>query len=930
MQTIGIEGAGMTGELIGRAAELTAAGELLLDPGSEPSALLIEGEPGIGKTALVEAVTLAAGDAAIPVLTSRPVEVEERLSYAGLIDLVAGLDPGRLFALPGPQQRALEIALRRREPDQAAPDPLAVSLAFLSVIRSMTAAGPLVIVVDDLQWLDPATERALGYALRRETGPMRLLFAARSETRPALFDEVGHGLHGGRVQHMTLSPLSSAALHHIFKVQLGENFPRPLLVRIEQASGGNPFFALEIARAIAAGRIEPSPGRPLAVPDDLGAIVTQRLSALDPPTQSLLLHIAAAGEIESSALEMMAERDISPSIDEAVTARVLESIDGKLRFTHPLLTSSVYVSASQPAREKVHAELAAAAEDIERKAVHLALSGAGATVAVQRDLEAAAAKAQARGAPEVAVDLLQLACDVSDAPAPSVKRALADATMRAGDAAGAGRMLTELVASMPPGPARAEVLQLSAAVAYETSGSELCVALAQQGLAEAGDDRALRVRLYWTLASVSYHDVAAAVSYADSALALLDETEDPEVDLLCTVLMTAVGMRSLAGRPLDVGLVERALALEAHCSLRTSDRPSAHYAALLKYKDDYAGARVLLDRTRKSVEEEGEEGALPYVLSHYPQLELWSGHLRAAREAALEHLALAERTGQGAQRATALFNLSLADAHLGNVEEALAEAGESLAFAEQEEDLYFIGLACWALGAAHVHGGNPEAALTPLERAAALREKIGVKDPGRWRSYPDHVEALVAAGDLQRARQQTDLLLERGLAANSISGVATGHRSRALVAAAAGELAEAKLHLKLALEAHQEWDSPFERARTLQIAGLLSRRQRAKGEAKTALEEARAVFDSLGARLWADRAQGELARLGLRPTAPLELTETERRVAELAASGLTNKEVAAALFISPKTVEANLAKVYRKLGIRSRAELGARLGAPHI
>lgn len=245
------------------------------------------------------------------------------------------------------------------------------------------------------------------------------------------------------------------------------------------------------------------------------------------------------------------------------------------------------------------------------------------------------------------------------------------------------------------------------------------------------------------------------------------------------------------------------------------------------------------------------------------------------------------------------------------------------------DDVYFIGLACWGLGAAHLHAGDPAAGLAPLDRGAALREQIGVKDPGRWRFYAEHVEALLAAKEIDRAEHEAELLLERSVRVDRVSGLATGHRSLALVAAARGNLDEATAHLARAREAHERWANPFERARTLLVLGQLARRKKAKGEAKAALDEASAVFDSLGARLWADRAQGELARLGLRPSAPLELTETERRVAELAASGLTNKEVAAALFISPKTVEANLAKVYRKLGIRSRAELGARLGATH-
>lgn len=916
----------MTGNLIGRTAEMSAARAGLLTSDPEPAALLVLGEPGIGKTALVEELSVEALAGGFRILTARPVETEARLSYSGLIDLLAGV-PETLFAeLPAPQRRALEVALRRRDPEQTSRDPLAVSLSLLSLLRRMVEGSAVLIVVDDLQWLDRATERALGYALRRERGPLRLLFAARDDVRPALFDEVTHELAGGLVEELHLAPLSSAALHHIFREELDVNFARPLLVRIEQASGGNPFFALEIARAISEGRIDTKPGRPLAVPGDLSILVTERLASLSVSTRTLLVYMAAAGEIDADLSQALLGGAAAPAVREAVTAGIVEEADGHLRFTHPLLTSSVYGAASDEELRKVHSALAEASGDIERRAVHLALSGGRAEGAAESHLEQAAAHALSRGAPEVAVELLQLACDMSPHPSASLQRALADASFRGGDATGAEATLETLVASMPPGPERARALLLSAAVAYETSGIERCAALAEQGLEEAGDDPVLRARLYGTLAAVTYDDIAKAASYSASAIELLDETEDPDIDSLCLALVTAVSNATMAGQGLKIELIERALALEPQTSLRPSDRPSAAYGAILKYNDDYEGARLWLDKTKQSIEEEGDEGGVPYILSHYPQLELWSGNLSAARTVALEHLAYAERTGQQAQRAQALFNLSLADAHLGNVEDALSAAEKALVLAEEMDDVYFIGLACWGLGAAHVHLGDPLAGLAPLDRGAALREKIGVKDPGRWRFYAEHVEALLAAKEIDRAEHEADILIERSVRVDRVSGLATGYRSRALVAATRGNLDEATAHLARALKEHERWGNPFERARTLLVLGQLARRKKAKGKAKAALDEARAIFDSLGARLWADRAQGELARLGLRPFAPLELTETERRVAELAASGLTNKDVAAALFISPKTVEANLAKVYRKLGIRSRAELGVRLG----
>jgi hypothetical protein len=323
--------------MIGRTKELERARGLLLSERSEPSALLIDGEPGIGKTSLVEAAVGIAQQAGMQVWTSRPVEAEERLSYSGLTDLLAAVPSEDFDALPDPQRRALLIALRRRDPEQTAPDPLTVSLAILSLVRRMASRGPLVVVVDDVQWLDPATERALSYAARRAEGPLKLVFSARSERIPELFDEIKGSLKG--VVSLTVAPLSSAALHHIFKAHLGESFPRPLLVRIEQACAGNPFYALEIGRAIASGRIQPMPGAPLVVPDELASLITERLALLDQGTRDMLLYVAAAGEIRTNDLEKLLGGDQTVRIDQAKKAAVVEVLEGGLRFSHPLLTS---------------------------------------------------------------------------------------------------------------------------------------------------------------------------------------------------------------------------------------------------------------------------------------------------------------------------------------------------------------------------------------------------------------------------------------------------------------------------------------------------------------------------------------------------------------------------------------------------------------
>jgi DNA-binding CsgD family transcriptional regulator len=204
-------------------------------------------------------------------------------------------------------------------------------------------------------------------------------------------------------------------------------------------------------------------------------------------------------------------------------------------------------------------------------------------------------------------------------------------------------------------------------------------------------------------------------------------------------------------------------------------------------------------------------------------------------------------------------------------------------------------------------------------------ERVGCREPGIHRMHANAAEAAVALGELERAEQIGNFLEEHGEQINHHWSLATGARVRALVTAARGDLEAGLAAVEEAMERHEPLAMPFERARTLLVKGVIERRARRRGQAKKSFEQALEIFEHLGASLWVERARAELDRVGLRRSSGAELTEGERRVAELAARGLTNREVAAALFMSPKTVEANLSRAYRKLGISSRAELGAQL-----
>jgi DNA-binding CsgD family transcriptional regulator len=368
--------------------------------------------------------------------------------------------------------------------------------------------------------------------------------------------------------------------------------------------------------------------------------------------------------------------------------------------------------------------------------------------------------------------------------------------------------------------------------------------------------------------------------------------------------------------------VQRGLELERLAPAPSvADRLSAALGAWLKYQGDYDGARYWLEATRAAAEAEGDESSLPYALSHLPQLELWAGNWERARALAHEHLDLATQIAQPSQRRQALYNLSLVQAHMGLTDEARAMAQELLRDGEAEGDDWDVSNALAVLGFVDLSLGQAAPAAAQLWRSIELRESLGTVEP--LRSQADCVEALLQLGQLERAAEVDARLGEQALITKREPLLAVAARSRALLAAARGDLDRAGKALDEAQAHHDRVTVRFDLARTLLVAGQLSRRRGERKVARETLERAGAMFGDLGAPVWEARALAELRRIPVRRGAPTELTATEQRVAELAASGRTNREVAKELFISPKTVEVNLARAYRKLGVTSRAQLGA-------
>jgi DNA-binding CsgD family transcriptional regulator len=912
--------------VVGRERELAAVRELL-NPGDRRfRALVAEGEPGIGKSTVVRAGIEEAEAAGLVVLSCRPVEAEAKLAFASLGDLLAPVVDDALDGLPGPQKAALEVAMLRATPGEgSSSDGRALGMAVQSLLRQLASVSPVLVAIDDVQWLDRGSSAALAFACRRlHDCPVRVFAALRVEEAEVV-DVLGLGSSlPGALERLRLGPLSLSGLYHVIRAELGQVLPRPALLRIEKASGGNPLFAVELARGLNSASASPGSGALLPVPSTLADLLSERIGRLSGTTQQTLLVAASLASQEVSLVEAALGRPVQGDLDRAARAGVARVRDGRVQYDHPLLAAAVQRKASPAERRAAHRALAAVVPEPEQHARHLALGADDPEAEVAIALDTAAKAAAARGAPEVAVELAELACGSTPFSQPEAfaerRLWLAEYRFRAGDADEACRLAKELFETVQQGKLRAAAAELLARVLHVAGTSADAAGYCLDALADASAVPELQARMHATVALVSWHDFRLARHHAKLALDLVDAgaVQGPEVQL--RALMAYIQAEFYAGHELPNDLVERGLALERLAPAPSvADRLSAALGAWLKYQGDYDGARYWLEATRAAAEAEGDDSSLPYALSHLPQLELWAGNWERASALAYEHLELAVQIAQPSQRRQALYNLSLVQAHMGLIDQARTIAGELLGDAEADD--WDISNALAVTGFLELSLGEAAPAVADLSRSLELRESLGTLEP--LRSQADCVEALLQLGRLDEAGAVDALLSQRALSTKREPLLAVAARSRAHMAAARGDLEAAARAVDEANAHHERVSVPFDVARTLLVAGQLNRRRGERKLAKEALERAHAIFGDLGAPLWQARALAEMRRIPIRRGAPSELTPTEQSVAELAASGRTNREVAEALFISPKTVEANLARAYRKLGVTSRAQLGA-------
>ena len=450
--------------LIGREDELDIV-EAFLDGVTEgPGALVLSGEAGIGKTALWETGVDEARRRHVQVLSCRGVEVEASLSFAVLSELLADVLDGTAPSLPPPRRRALEVALLLADPGDYSPDAYAIGLAVLDVLRLVAQDGPLLVALDDVQWLDPSSAGALQIALRRlRYEPVGLLATVRRTPDIPVAFELKGVFPEDRLTTLPVGPLSAGAVHRLLEERLGLELTRPELGRVQEATAGNPFFALELGRELVRTNTRPSAGQALPVPESLQELLGDRLARLPTETGDVILFAAAlARPTIDTVAAAHGDRDRVLEAVETATQEGVVELDGpRIRFPHPLVASICYEQALAWKRRAVHQALAEAVGDVEERARHLALAADGPDAEVAAALDAAAEQAEARGAPAAGAELSELAAELTpgDAALARHRRFRAAHLHRiAGSHVQAATQLEQLLPDVPRGSERADVL----------------------------------------------------------------------------------------------------------------------------------------------------------------------------------------------------------------------------------------------------------------------------------------------------------------------------------------------------------------------------------------------------------------------------------------------------------------------------------------
>ena len=906
--------------LTGREAEQEQIDQLLERAAAGNSGVLVlRGDPGIGKTTLIEYAASRAGP--MRVLRATGIEAENELGFAGLYSLLYPV-ADYLTALPGQQAAALRAALGLGY-DGARPqaqDRLAVAAGTHSLLTTTAEDQPLLILVDDLHWLDPASQEALLFALRRLD---RDAVACLVTMRPGPAAPAG-------LPCQELAGLGRDAAERLVESIAGTRPAPEVTRRLHAETGGNPLALAELSAVLTAAQLE---GAELPeAPPEPGTAIRQRFAArlerLSPQSKTALLVTAAAGRCAvaevNAAVARLGNGDSTAFFDEAEAAGLIRLVNDGIEFSHPLLRSLAYHGAAPAQRRAVHRALAEtlAGRDAERAAWHLAAAATGPDDAAAAALDTAAGK----GAPLEAAAAWERAAELSADPDRRSSRLAeaAEAALEGGDLDRV-RRLTQRLPAPEQRRTRARMLAVRGRLALLTGQ----MAIAQGELAESADltadaDPLHAVELLDQAVSAALeagrYDEA---SRAAERMADLAERSDETARFLADLAHGGLAWLRGEAEP-GMTLIQRAMA-RTEASPALAARPERQLDLASAWCD--AGrpdrARPCAERAVELARSEGAGGRLPRALAWASWLDGEGGRWSRALAYGSQALDLALATGQS-------YLACYAYATLANVEAAQGRDDDCLRHANGAEQLALeLGLRKLEVQARRSRAlldlgrGRLEEAITRYEGLRRLTADAGIAHP-YYSTIPDLIEAYARVGAIDQARALLPEFLASVPGRANPQSAARAARCRGLVAA---DDFDAPFLEAIAL--HERGDVVFQHARTRLAYGERLRRAQRRRDARVHLRAAAEIFDRLDARPWAERARAELAASGetlaRAGDGAEQLTPQELQIALLVTEGRTNAEVGRAVFLSTRTVEFHLSRAYRKLGVSSRTELTRRL-----
>jgi DNA-binding CsgD family transcriptional regulator len=910
-------GARFDASLYGREAERSVI-EALIEGAhaSRSGVLVIRGEAGVGKSTLLEDARVRAPG--MQLLRCVGIESEAQLPFAALHQLLRPV-LGHLEKLPGPQARALRAALGLGA--GGGDDRFLISLAVLSVLAETAEQGPLLCLVDDAQWLDDASADALVFVARRlEAEGIALLFAAREgETRhfeaPAL-------------PEIRLGGLDADAAGELLAHRAGISLSQEARERLVEQTGGHPLALLELPSVL--GQAELAAGEPLLTPVPISARLADaflaRALALPDETQTLLLVAAAddTGQI-STVFDAAAQLGVRPEALDPAEQGALTRVRGtQLEFHHPLVRSAVYQGAPLSRRLAAHRALASVLDgeaDADRRAWHRAAASMAPDPAVVEDLEQAAARARQRGGFAAASRALERAAVLTPEELPRARRlALAAENAWLAGQLERARMLLERARPLASAPIeRAEIERYFGLIELAGGIPANAFRLLFRAAAEVAPLDGARALQLLNLASIA----ALYADDGDAAIAIADLARTLEVDanpLDCMLVQLLIGLGAHFERDFSDAAASLRSALAFEEQLREAALAEHPVAVLFAgraalFLSDDERAYPLHQEAAARARASGALSLLTQILPRLAHLELRAGHPVSASANAAEGLRLARELGQHDIAAYALVVQALIAAYSGAEDECRTLAAEARELAAVHGFAFVNGLADWALAHLELGLGQADEAFQRADDIAA--------SPVAFFAALDQIEATIRVGELDTARSWLAAFEPWAECGGAAWARAVTLHARALLS---GDEEEAERLFQTALAVHAEGSRPFERGRTELAYGEFLRRSRRRVDAREYLRAALDTFERLGAALWAERARIELRASGQTarkrdPSTRGQLTAQEVQIAQFVAGGLSNREVAAQLFLSPRTVAFHLRNIFRKLGINSRTQL---------